>query len=103
MEYKSIGTDDKRNKIYSDGEFAYYAKTPQQIFEEKATAYANSKPVTVVNKKNPNKTTVIPILTVANGKAYKQAVNKFSPEYSRIIAAKPKAGKSANIRLGGVY
>ena len=30
-------------------------------------------------------------------------VNKFSPEYSRIIAAKPKAGKSANIRLGGVY
>jgi hypothetical protein len=30
-------------------------------------------------------------------------VNKFSPEYSRIIAAKPKAGTSANIRLGGVY
>jgi hypothetical protein len=30
-------------------------------------------------------------------------VNKFSPAYSRIIAAKPKAGTSANIRLGGVY
>ena len=30
-------------------------------------------------------------------------INKFSPAYSRIIAAKPKAGKSANIRLGGVY
>jgi hypothetical protein len=32
-----------------------------------------------------------------------QNINKFSPAYSRIIAAKPKAGKSANIRLGGVY
>lgn len=30
-------------------------------------------------------------------------INKFSPAYARIIAAKPKAGKSANIRLGGVY
>jgi hypothetical protein len=32
-----------------------------------------------------------------------QNVNKFSPDYSRIIAAKPKATASANIRLGGVY
>jgi hypothetical protein len=30
-------------------------------------------------------------------------INKFSPAYSRIIAAKPKAAKSANIRLGGVF
>ena len=30
-------------------------------------------------------------------------INKFSPEYSRLIAAKPKAASSANIRLGGVY
>ena len=30
-------------------------------------------------------------------------INKFSPEYARIIAAKPKATKSVNIRLGGVY
>lgn len=30
-------------------------------------------------------------------------LNKFSPEYARIIAAKPKASSSANIRLGGVY
>jgi len=30
-------------------------------------------------------------------------INKFSPAYSRIIAAKPKATVSANIRLGGVY
>jgi hypothetical protein len=30
-------------------------------------------------------------------------VNKFSPEYSKIMAAKPKASKSANIGLGGVY
>jgi hypothetical protein len=30
-------------------------------------------------------------------------VNKFSPAYARIIAVKPKASKSANIRLGGVY
>jgi hypothetical protein len=30
-------------------------------------------------------------------------INKFSPAYSRIIAPKPKASASANIRLGGVY
>lgn len=30
-------------------------------------------------------------------------INKFSPAYSRIIAAKPKATSSANIKLGGVY
>jgi hypothetical protein len=30
-------------------------------------------------------------------------INKFSPAYSRIIAVKPKATTSANIRLGGVY
>ena len=30
-------------------------------------------------------------------------INKFSPAYSRIIASKPRAGKSANIKLGGVY
>lgn len=30
-------------------------------------------------------------------------INKFSPAYSQIIANKPKASKSANIRLGGVY
>jgi hypothetical protein len=32
-----------------------------------------------------------------------QNINKFSPAYSRIIAAKPKATASANIRLGGLY
>ena len=32
-----------------------------------------------------------------------QNVNKFSPAYARIIAAKPRATPSANIRLGGVY
>jgi hypothetical protein len=30
-------------------------------------------------------------------------INKFSPAYARIIANKPKATSSANIRLGGVY
>ena len=30
-------------------------------------------------------------------------INKFSPEYSKLIAVKPKASSSANIRLGGVY
>jgi len=30
-------------------------------------------------------------------------INKFSPAYARIIANKPKATASANIRLGGVY
>jgi hypothetical protein len=39
----------------------------------------------------------------SNNRIIPQNVNKFSPAYSRIIAAKPKAGISANIRLGGVY
>ena len=30
-------------------------------------------------------------------------INKFSPAYARIVAAKPKATASAKIRLGGVY
>ena len=30
-------------------------------------------------------------------------VNKFSPEYARLIASKPKATSSANIRLGGIF
>jgi hypothetical protein len=30
-------------------------------------------------------------------------VNKYSPAYARIIGAKPKAAKSANIRLGGLF
>ena len=30
-------------------------------------------------------------------------INKFSPSYSRLIAAKPKANASVNIRMGGVY
>lgn len=30
-------------------------------------------------------------------------INKFSPAYAKIIAAKPKATSSAHIRLGGVY
>ena len=39
----------------------------------------------------------------SNARMIPQNINKFSPAYSRIIAAKPKAGKSANIRLGGLY
>jgi len=30
-------------------------------------------------------------------------INKFSPAYARIIGVKPKATKSANIKLGGIY
>lgn len=39
----------------------------------------------------------------SNARMIPPNINKFSPAYSRIIAAKPKAGKSANIRLGGLY
>jgi len=35
--------------------------------------------------------------------AIPQNINKYSPEYARIIASKPRATTSANIRLGGVY
>jgi hypothetical protein len=38
-----------------------------------------------------------------NARIIPQNINKFSPAYARIIAAKPKASKSANIRLGGLY
>jgi hypothetical protein len=30
-------------------------------------------------------------------------INKYSPEYAKLIAAKPRASASANIKLGGVY
>lgn len=39
----------------------------------------------------------------SNQRIIPQNINKFSPAYARIIAAKPKATSSANIRLGGVY
>ena len=38
-----------------------------------------------------------------NARIIPQNINKFSPAYARIIAAKPKANKSANIKLGGIY
>jgi hypothetical protein len=39
----------------------------------------------------------------SNARIIPQNINKFSPAYSRIIATKPKASKSANVRLGGLY
>jgi hypothetical protein len=39
----------------------------------------------------------------SNQRIIPQNINKFSPAYARIIAAKPRATSSANIRLGGVY
>jgi hypothetical protein len=39
----------------------------------------------------------------SNQRIIPQNINKFSPAYARIIAAKPRATASANIRLGGVY
>ena len=32
-----------------------------------------------------------------------QGINKYSKEYARIMAVKPRSTSSANIRLGGVY
>ena len=39
----------------------------------------------------------------SNQRIIPQNINKFSPAYARIIAAKPKATASASIKLGGVY
>jgi hypothetical protein len=39
----------------------------------------------------------------ANQRIIPPNVNKYSPEYARIIGAKPRATTSASIRLGGVY
>jgi len=62
------------------------ATTPQQIQNQKIQQYNEH-----MRQQNSN-ARIIP-----------QNINKFSPAYSRIIAAKPKAGKSANIRLGVLY
>lgn len=60
--------------------------TPQQIQIQKIQQYNE-----MMRQQNSNARMIPP------------NINKFSPAYSRIIAAKPKAGKSANIRLGGLY
>jgi hypothetical protein len=60
--------------------------TPQQIQNQKIQQYNEQ-----MRQQN------------SNSRMIPQNINKFSPAYSRIIAAKPKAGKSANIRLGGLY
>ena len=39
----------------------------------------------------------------SNQRIIPQNINKFSPAYARVIASKPRATSSANIRLGGVY
>jgi hypothetical protein len=39
----------------------------------------------------------------SNARIIPPNINKFSPAYARIIASKPKASKSANVRLGGIY
>jgi hypothetical protein len=39
----------------------------------------------------------------SNNRVVPQNINKYSPEYAKIIAAKPRASASAHIRLGGVY
>jgi hypothetical protein len=62
------------------------ATTPQQIQNQKIQQYNEH-----MRQQN------------SNARMIPQNINKFSPAYSRIIAAKPKAGKSANIRLGGLY
>jgi hypothetical protein len=60
--------------------------TPQQIQIQKIQQYNE-----MMRQQNSNARMIPPNM------------NKFSPAYARIIAAKPKAGKSANIRLGGLY
>jgi len=62
------------------------AATPQQIQNQKIQQYNE-----YMRQQNSNARMIPP------------NINKFSPAYARIIAAKPKAGKSANIRLGGVF
>ena len=42
-------------------------------------------------------------MRLLNASMIPKNINKYSPAYSRIIGAKPKATASANIRLGGVY
>jgi len=64
----------------------------QQQLQQKAVSLAQIQQYNQLMQQFNSKTRIIP-----------PNINKFSPAYSRIIAAKPKAGTSANIRLGGVY
>jgi len=68
------------------------AVMPPQIQQQKAISLAQIQQYNQLMQQFNSKTRIIP-----------PNINKFSPAYSRIIAAKPKAGTSANIRLGGVY
>jgi hypothetical protein len=38
-----------------------------------------------------------------NPNAMNPNINKFSPEYARLMGVKPRATASASIRLGGLY
>ena len=56
------------------------------------------------NSTDPTKETLPPPPAInTNQRIIPQHINKYSPAYARIIAAKPRATTSANIRLGGVY
>lgn len=79
MSYRVVGKDKDKNKVFYSGDKTYYKKTPQEIFNERAALYAKSEPITIVNKKNPNRSRAIPVLAVGS-KGYKQAVNKFKAD-----------------------
>lgn len=88
----------------------------QQYGEKEANeiidySYENSSDPTreILPTKNVNELTRIQQYNEAmrqmnsNNRIIPPNINKFSPSYSKIIAAKPRATASANIRLGGVY
>jgi hypothetical protein len=54
------------------------------------------------NSTDPTKETLPPQRIIPQ-RIIPQNINKYSADYARLIAAKPRATTSANIRLGGVY
>jgi hypothetical protein len=39
----------------------------------------------------------------SNNRIIPPGINRYSPVYGQVIAAKPRASASANIRMGGIY
>jgi hypothetical protein len=92
QEYGKTKAEEIIEYSYTNSVDPTVAVMPPQIQQQKAISLAQIQQYNQLMQQFNSKTRIIP-----------PNINKFSPAYSRIIAAKPKAGTSANIRLGGVY
>lgn len=85
-DYNDYNNDNNDNTNQTQQQLQLTSKQAQEIILNRIKKYNE-----ILKYQNSNKQIVSP------------NVNKFSPVYSKVIGQKPKASKSANIRLGGVY